>query len=79
MFTLLCVCVYSIPGDLQQVVFNVAAQSSEDWMHLLEMYSRVTYDSEKRKMLLGLASTQDVRQIAWYAVPFKISPTGCLG
>uniref|UniRef100_H3DD78 Leucyl/cystinyl aminopeptidase n=1 Tax=Tetraodon nigroviridis TaxID=99883 RepID=H3DD78_TETNG len=56
---------FRIPGDLQQVVFNVAAQSSEHWMSLLDMYTQVAYDAEKRKMLLGLASTQDVRHIAW--------------
>lgn len=67
-FALLCV--HRIPGDLQQVVFNVAAQSSEHWMSLLDMYTQVTYDAEKRKMLLGLASTQDVRHIAWYLLQF---------
>uniref|UniRef100_A0A3Q4BRR7 Aminopeptidase n=1 Tax=Mola mola TaxID=94237 RepID=A0A3Q4BRR7_MOLML len=50
---------FRIPGDLQQVVFNVAAQSNEDWSNLLNMFVNVTYDAEKRKMLLGLASTQD--------------------
>lgn len=54
-----------IPGDLQQVVFNVAAQSDEDWPTLLNMYEHVTYDAEKRKMLRGLASTQDARRIVW--------------
>ncbi|XP_070761099.1 leucyl-cystinyl aminopeptidase [Enoplosus armatus] len=54
-----------IPGDLQQVVFTVAGQSTEDWLTLLNMYDYVTYDSEKRKMLRGLSSTQDVRRIVW--------------
>ncbi|XP_076586255.1 leucyl-cystinyl aminopeptidase [Chaetodon auriga] len=54
-----------IPGDLQQVVFNVAAQSTEDWSTLLGMYGHAAYDAEKRKMLRGLASTQDVRRIVW--------------
>ncbi len=54
-----------IPGDLQQVVFTLAAQSSEDWSILLNMYGQVTYDAEKRKMLRGLASTQDARRIVW--------------
>ncbi|KAF1389074.1 hypothetical protein PFLUV_G00069690 [Perca fluviatilis] len=54
-----------IPGDLQQVVFTVAAQSNEDWVTLLHMYHTVTYDAEKRKMLRGLASTQDARHIVW--------------
>ncbi|XP_035513792.1 leucyl-cystinyl aminopeptidase [Morone saxatilis] len=54
-----------IPGDLQQVVFNVAAQSPEDWSTLLSLYGHVTYDAEKRKMLRGLASTQDARKIVW--------------
>lgn len=53
-----------IPGDLQQVVFNVAAQS-DDWPTLLTMYSNAHYDSEKRKILKGLASTPDPRQIVW--------------
>uniref|UniRef100_A0A672I5E9 Aminopeptidase n=1 Tax=Salarias fasciatus TaxID=181472 RepID=A0A672I5E9_SALFA len=54
-----------IPGDLQQVVFTVAAQSDEDWMTLLNMHQNVTLDSVKRKMLQGLASTQDARRIIW--------------
>ncbi|XP_029019015.1 leucyl-cystinyl aminopeptidase isoform X2 [Betta splendens] len=54
-----------IPGDLQQVVFNVAAQSDEDWSTLLSMYGHATYDSEKRKMLRGLASTQNAKRIVW--------------
>lgn len=54
-----------IPGDLQQVVFNVAAQSDEDWAVLLRMYEQVSSDAEKRKMIRGLASTQNVLNIAW--------------
>ncbi|XP_034728390.1 leucyl-cystinyl aminopeptidase [Etheostoma cragini] len=54
-----------IPGDLQQVVFSVAAQSNDDWETLLHMYQINTYDAEKRKMLRGLASTQDARRIVW--------------
>lgn len=69
-FFIVHVSIRRIPGDLQQVVFNVAAQSSEHWMSLLDMYTRVTYDAEKRKMLLGLASTQDVRRIVWYVLQF---------
>uniref|UniRef100_A0A1A8S412 Leucyl/cystinyl aminopeptidase n=1 Tax=Nothobranchius rachovii TaxID=451742 RepID=A0A1A8S412_9TELE len=53
-----------IPGDLQTVVFTVAAQSDDDWFTLLSMYEHSTYDSEKRKMLQGLASTQHTRLIA---------------
>ncbi|KAM9858308.1 leucyl-cystinyl aminopeptidase [Aulostomus maculatus] len=56
---------YRIPGDLQRLVFSVAAQSNEDWESLLTMYVYVTYDAEKRKMLQGLASTQDTRRIVW--------------
>ncbi|XP_042343805.1 leucyl-cystinyl aminopeptidase isoform X2 [Plectropomus leopardus] len=56
---------FRIPGDLQQVVFTVAAQSDEDWETLFTMYQHATYDAEKRKMLQGLASTQDARSIAW--------------
>lgn len=54
-----------IPGDLQQVVFNVAAQSDEDWMTLLNMYANATYDSEKRKILQGLASSQNAQHLVW--------------
>ncbi|XP_033828992.1 leucyl-cystinyl aminopeptidase isoform X1 [Periophthalmus magnuspinnatus] len=54
----------TIPGDLQQVVFNVAAQS-DDWSTLLTLYGKASYDSEKRKMLKGLASTQNPQQIIW--------------
>uniref|UniRef100_A0A1A7WCQ1 Leucyl/cystinyl aminopeptidase n=1 Tax=Iconisemion striatum TaxID=60296 RepID=A0A1A7WCQ1_9TELE len=55
---------FRIPGDLQAVVFTVAAQSDDDWLTLLSMYQLSTYDSEKRKMLQGLASTQNTRHIA---------------
>ncbi|XP_054628262.1 leucyl-cystinyl aminopeptidase isoform X2 [Dunckerocampus dactyliophorus] len=54
-----------IPGDLQRVVFSVAAQSVDDWGTLLTMYQYATYDSEKEKMLQGLASTQDTPSIIW--------------
>ncbi|XP_061527708.1 leucyl-cystinyl aminopeptidase [Phycodurus eques] len=54
-----------IPGDLQRAVFTVAAQSGEDWETLLTMYHYATYDSEKLKMLKGLASTQDTQKIVW--------------
>lgn len=52
-----------IPGDLQQVVFNVAAQSDDDWAVLLGLYQHVDSDAEKRKIIRGLASTQNVRNI----------------
>lgn len=54
-----------IPGDLQQVVFTVAAQSDEDWLNLHSSYAYATYDAEKRKMLQGLASSQNVQHIVW--------------
>uniref|UniRef100_A0A7N8WQT2 Leucyl/cystinyl aminopeptidase n=1 Tax=Mastacembelus armatus TaxID=205130 RepID=A0A7N8WQT2_9TELE len=54
-----------IPDDLQQVVFTVAAQSEEDWSTLLGLFSATTYDAEKRKMLRGLASTQNAWHIVW--------------
>uniref|UniRef100_A0A665WUI7 Aminopeptidase n=1 Tax=Echeneis naucrates TaxID=173247 RepID=A0A665WUI7_ECHNA len=54
-----------IPGDLQRVVFTVAAQSDEGWESLLNMYGHATYDAEKRKMLEGLASTPNTRALAW--------------
>uniref|UniRef100_A0A7N6A7U6 Aminopeptidase n=1 Tax=Anabas testudineus TaxID=64144 RepID=A0A7N6A7U6_ANATE len=65
---------FRIPGDLQQVVFNVAAQSDEDWMTLLNMYANATYDSEKRKILQGLASSQNA-QILKEALKGDIIPT----
>lgn len=57
----LCLC--RIPGDLQQVVFNVAGQSEEDWEVLFSVYAHVDSDAVKRKVLRGLASTQNTRQI----------------
>uniref|UniRef100_A0A674F1T0 Leucyl/cystinyl aminopeptidase n=1 Tax=Salmo trutta TaxID=8032 RepID=A0A674F1T0_SALTR len=54
-----------IPGDLQRVVFSVAAQSDPGWLSLLDTYRLTTYDSEKRKILQALASTQDPRRIVW--------------
>ncbi|CAB1322061.1 unnamed protein product [Coregonus sp. 'balchen'] len=54
-----------IPGDLQRVVFSVAAKSDLGWRSLMEAYSSSTYDSEKRKILQALASTQDPQSIVW--------------
>ncbi|XP_014847763.1 PREDICTED: leucyl-cystinyl aminopeptidase-like [Poecilia mexicana] len=54
-----------IPGDLQQAVFAVAAQSEDSWKALLTLYATTTNDAQKRKMLKGLASSQDPRHIAW--------------
>uniref|UniRef100_A0A8C7D2C3 Aminopeptidase n=1 Tax=Oncorhynchus kisutch TaxID=8019 RepID=A0A8C7D2C3_ONCKI len=54
-----------IPGDLQRAVFSVAAQSDSGWLSLLDTYRLTTYDSEKRKILQALASTQDPRRIVW--------------
>ncbi|XP_054905043.1 leucyl-cystinyl aminopeptidase isoform X2 [Poeciliopsis prolifica] len=54
-----------IPGDLQQAVFTVAAQSDDGWHTLITLYATTTNDAQKRKMLKGLASTQDPRRIAW--------------
>lgn len=58
-------CMYCrrIPGDLQQTVFTVAGQSDETWDTLFNMYVHATYDSEKRKMLKGLASTQNPQRL----------------
>uniref|UniRef100_A0A667YBT8 Aminopeptidase n=1 Tax=Myripristis murdjan TaxID=586833 RepID=A0A667YBT8_9TELE len=41
-----------IPGDLQRLVFTVAARSDEGWVQVLQMYAHATYDAEKRKMLI---------------------------
>ncbi|KAL7836696.1 hypothetical protein AOLI_G00279800 [Acnodon oligacanthus] len=54
-----------IPGDLMKAVLSVAAQTEEGWHVLLETYKHSIYDSEKRKTLQALASTQDVRKIVW--------------
>ncbi|XP_064793155.1 leucyl-cystinyl aminopeptidase-like [Oncorhynchus masou masou] len=54
-----------IPGDLQRVVFSTAAQSDLRWLSLMEAYGSTTYDSEKRKILQALASTQDPQSIVW--------------
>ncbi|XP_077418111.1 leucyl-cystinyl aminopeptidase [Vanacampus margaritifer] len=56
---------FQILGDLQEIVFSVAAQSNEDWETLLSMYHYAIYDTEKQKMLQGLASTQDTQKIVW--------------
>ncbi|KAK2902180.1 leucyl-cystinyl aminopeptidase isoform X2 [Channa argus] len=56
---------FRIPGDLQQVVFTVAAQSDTDWSTLHDKYALATYDAEKRKMLQGLASSQNVQYLVW--------------
>lgn len=54
-----------IPGDLMKVVFSVAAQTEDGWTTLLDFYKHSVYDSEKRKTLEALSSTQDVRKIVW--------------
>ncbi|KAM9393713.1 leucyl-cystinyl aminopeptidase [Pholidichthys leucotaenia] len=54
-----------IPGDLQRIVFTVAAQSDQDWETLLQMHYSATYVAEKQKMLQGLASSQNTRHIVW--------------
>ncbi|KAJ8380417.1 hypothetical protein SKAU_G00011950 [Synaphobranchus kaupii] len=54
-----------IPGDLLKTVFSVGAQTEPGWSSLLETYSRSRVDSEKRKILQALASSQTVRQIVW--------------
>ncbi|XP_037536032.1 leucyl-cystinyl aminopeptidase [Nematolebias whitei] len=56
---------FRIPGDLQRVVFAVAAQSDEDWSTLFGLYTNAIYDAEKRKMLQGLASTRLPHRVAW--------------
>ncbi|XP_060740091.1 leucyl-cystinyl aminopeptidase [Tachysurus vachellii] len=55
----------TVPGDLLRVVLSVAAQNDEDWNTLYESYMHSIYDSEKRKTLEALSSTQDMRKIAW--------------
>ncbi|XP_072520548.1 leucyl-cystinyl aminopeptidase isoform X2 [Salminus brasiliensis] len=54
-----------IPGDLLRAVLSVAAQSEDGWTELLDTYKHSIYDSEKRKTLEALASTQNVRKIVW--------------
>lgn len=54
-----------IPGDLMEVAFSVAAQTEDGWNTLLQAYLHSIYDSEKRKMLVALASTQSVSKIVW--------------
>ncbi|XP_066509399.1 leucyl-cystinyl aminopeptidase-like [Hoplias malabaricus] len=55
----------TIPGDLLRAVLSVAAQNKEFWPELFENYQRSIFDSEKRKTLEALASTQDVHTIMW--------------
>ncbi|TRY95869.1 hypothetical protein DNTS_021398 [Danionella cerebrum] len=56
---------FQIPSDLMMTVFKVAALTDKGWVELLESYKHTIYDTEKRKMLEALASTQDVRKIIW--------------
>ncbi|XP_053510304.1 leucyl-cystinyl aminopeptidase [Ictalurus furcatus] len=55
----------TVPGDLLRAVLSVAAQTEEGWNALYESYVHSICDSEKRKTLQALASTQDMRKIAW--------------
>ncbi|XP_062873688.1 leucyl-cystinyl aminopeptidase [Trichomycterus rosablanca] len=54
-----------IPGDLMKAVYSVGAQTEDGWTTLLESYKHSVYDSEKRKILEALSSTQDVRKAVW--------------
>ncbi|KAI4901681.1 hypothetical protein NFI96_029218 [Prochilodus magdalenae] len=54
-----------IPGDLLKAVLSVGAQTEKGWGDLFDTYKHSIYDSEKRKTLEALASTQDVRKIVW--------------
>ncbi|XP_060762990.1 leucyl-cystinyl aminopeptidase [Neoarius graeffei] len=54
-----------VPGDLLRAVLSVGAQTEEGWNALYTNYTYSMYDSEKRKALEALASTQDMRKIAW--------------
>ncbi|KAL2092098.1 hypothetical protein ACEWY4_011896 [Coilia grayii] len=56
---------YRIPSDLMRVVFSVAVQTEDGWNRVLQAYKLSLYDSEKRRMLEALASTQDVSNIVW--------------
>ncbi|XP_051551970.1 leucyl-cystinyl aminopeptidase-like [Myxocyprinus asiaticus] len=52
-----------IPSDLMRTVFKVAAQTEDGWTTLLDSYKHSICDTEKRKTLEALASTQDVKKI----------------
>lgn len=54
-----------IPSDLMTTVFKVAARTEDGWSVLLDTYKNSIYVPEKRKALVALASTQDVRKIIW--------------
>ncbi|XP_067294260.1 leucyl-cystinyl aminopeptidase isoform X2 [Pseudorasbora parva] len=56
---------FQIPSDLMRTVFKVAALTEDGWDVLLSTYKHSIYDSEKRKTLEALASTQNVRKIIW--------------
>ena len=62
----MCVCVFvaRVPGDLQRVVFSVAARSEEGWAALMRTYTETSNDAQKRKILQALASTRDPRHIS---------------
>ncbi|KAK2837345.1 hypothetical protein Q5P01_014557 [Channa striata] len=62
-----------IPGDLQQVVFTVAAQSDEDWLNLHSSYAYATYDTEKRKNATG---PRFISECATYSLDSKRSSEG---
>uniref|UniRef100_A0A8C5CLL3 Aminopeptidase n=1 Tax=Gadus morhua TaxID=8049 RepID=A0A8C5CLL3_GADMO len=50
---------YRVPGDLQRVVFSVAARSEDGWAELMQTYAQSSDDAQKRKILQALASTRD--------------------
>ncbi|TSM85985.1 Leucyl-cystinyl aminopeptidase [Bagarius yarrelli] len=54
-----------VPGDLLRAVMSVGAQTEDGWNSLYDSYTQSIHDSEKRKTLEALASTQDMRKIAW--------------
>ncbi|KAL4630053.1 leucyl-cystinyl aminopeptidase [Arapaima gigas] len=52
-----------IPGDIMKVVFSVGAQTGAGWDVLFEAYTHSVVDTDRRKMLAALASSQDVRRV----------------
>uniref|UniRef100_F7ETK7 Leucyl-cystinyl aminopeptidase n=1 Tax=Xenopus tropicalis TaxID=8364 RepID=F7ETK7_XENTR len=54
-----------IPTDVMKVVFKVGAKTAEGWAFLWDKYTTSLYETEKRKILEALASTDNGRKLQW--------------
>uniref|UniRef100_A0A4W3KBD6 Leucyl/cystinyl aminopeptidase n=2 Tax=Callorhinchus milii TaxID=7868 RepID=A0A4W3KBD6_CALMI len=54
-----------LPTDLISTVFMIGSRTSEGWDFSLKVYTHLQLDSEKHKILMALANTENVKQLVW--------------